>query len=67
MMNQPYLVIFLVTKVNKRARLSGSTVVAGERFVGEYNPLRNKVSFEDVNGQKWTFYVGTSCEIIERF
>ncbi|TXI96714.1 MAG: hypothetical protein E6Q35_07260 [Chryseobacterium cucumeris] len=66
-MNEPYLVIFLVTKVNKGARLPGSTVVAGERFVGEYYPLKNKVSFEDVNGQKWTFYVGTSCEIIEKF
>lgn len=66
-MNQPYLVIFLVTKVNKGARLSGSTAVAGERFVGEYNPKSNKVTFEDVNVQLWTFYVGTSCEIIERF
>lgn len=66
-MNEPYLVIFLVTKVNKGARLPGSTVIAGERFVGEYNPRSNKVSFEDVNGQQWTFYVGTSCEIIEKF
>lgn len=66
-MNETYLVIFLVTKVNKGARKPGSTVIAGERFVGEYNPRSNKVTFEDVNGQLWTFYVGASCEIIENF
>ncbi|WP_165826591.1 hypothetical protein [Chryseobacterium oncorhynchi] len=59
--------IFLVTKVNRGGREPGATVIVGERFVGEYNPKSNKVTFEDVNGQLWTFHVGSSCEIIERF
>ena len=62
--NEPHLVIFEV--IFFKGKLNpGSTMEAGERFVGEYHPKKNKVFFTDVNDQEWTFIVDESCRIIE--
>lgn len=64
--NDPHLVIFEVKEITKKTTKSGSTIIKGERFVGEYHPKKSKVFFTDVNGEEWIFTAGESCIIIER-
>lgn len=63
---EPHFVIFEVLSFKGRLK-KGSTMEAGERFVGEYHPKQNKVFFTDVNEQEWTFTPGETCEIIDTF
>lgn len=64
-MNTPKYVTFEVLKIED-TRKTGSTVAVGRVLKGLFYESSNTVFFSDENGQDWTFYVGDTCNILDK-
>lgn len=64
-MNAPKYVSFEVLKVED-TRKTGSIVALGRVLKGLFYESSNTVFFSDENGQDWTFYVGDTCNILDK-
>lgn len=54
---------FKVTEIID-SRKEGSTIELDKIYTGQRDGNSNRIYFDDVNGQQWTFWIGTSCELI---
>ena len=47
------------------SRKSGSTLEVGQELKGDMQLSNSCVSWEDINGQQWAFWIGDTAELVE--